>query len=317
MFASPEEAVKFILDNRIEMVDLKVVSLSGRWLHITIPAQNFTAEYFEEGVGYDGSSGSGFGRVESGDVSAVPDPATGFVDPFPARPTLSLICNTVTADKKDAFPHDPRTIARRAEAYLRRSGVADEALFGPEFEFHIFDRVEVVNEPFGTGVNVVAAETSGEGVLPRIPLQQGYMRLPPTDQLHDLRTEIVQKLERLGIQVRYHHHEVGASGQCEIETKLMPLVRAADATMLIKYVVKGVAARHGKLATFMPKPIYGEAGNGMHVHQRLTKGGEPLFFDGGGKGYADLSDTALHYVAGLLQHGAALTGLTKDRKSVV
>lgn len=310
MFASPHEAIRYIQDNDVAMVDLKIVSLAGHWLHVTIPAREFTAGYFEEGVGYDGSSGSGFGRVESGDVSARPDPSSAFMDPFWEVPTISFLCDTITADTKEPFPSDPRTIARRAVEYMRTLGVADEAWMGPEFEFHVLDRVQVTVEPFRMSVEIVCGETASDGATVTIPHKGGYMRVPPTDHFHDLRSEIVMTLERMGVPVRYHHHEVGAPGQCEIEVKLQPLLRAADQAMLTKYVIKNVARRRGKLATFMPKPVVGEAGNGMHVHQRLSRGDRAVFWDETRKNYADLSETALHYVGGLLAHGRGLTGLT-------
>ncbi|MCP4245489.1 MAG: type I glutamate--ammonia ligase, partial [bacterium] len=275
-----------------------------------LPARNFTPEVFRQGVGYDGSSGSGFSTVESGDLVAVPDPETAFVDPFFERATLSFLCDTVAADSRRPFPTDPRNIAKRAEQYLAQSAVADRALFAPEFEFHVFDRVDVTNEALCTGFQIDAAEVSNDGVHHAIPSQHGYLRIPPSDQFHDLRCELMLELEQIGIVVRYHHHEVGAAGQCEIEVGLDTLVRAADTTQIIKYVVKNVAARHGKIATFMPKPIYGEAGNGMHVHQKLALGDKHVFFDETGRNYASLSDTALGYVAGLLDHAPALTALT-------
>ena len=310
MFATPADVLKYIDGNEIEIVDLKMAGVAGQWLHVSIPARNFTQSIFEDGIGYDGSSGSGFSKVESGDVVAIPDVETAFVDPFAERRTLSLLCHTVTADTRRPFPNDPRSIAGRAEAYLVETGVADAALFAPEFEFHVFDRVEVINEPYCLAVEIEAGEVHGDGQHYRMPRQRGYMRVPPLDQLQDIRNEIVMELERMGIPVRYHHHEVGAAGQCEIEVPLDTLVRAADRAQIIKYVVKNVAARRGRIATFMPKPIYGEAGNGMHVHQKLVKGDQHVFFDGTGAHYADLSELALHYTAGLLQHGAALTGLT-------
>ena len=310
VFDSSDEALKYIADHDIAMVDLKVGSIPGRWLHITIPARSFTQQHFEEGVGYDGSSGAGFSTVENGDVVARPEPATAFLDPFWEQPTLSFICATLTADTKEPFPSDPRTIAQRAVAHMQRSGIADEALMAPEFEFHVLDRLEVVNEPYNTGVLIESPEVQIDGSSASIAPKGGYMAAPPMDKLHDLRSEIALALERMGVAIRYHHHEVGAPGQCEIEVALVPLMTAADQAMLVKYVVKNVARRHGKLATFMPKPIFGEAGNGMHVHQKLQKGGESLFFDHSGKNYANLSDEALSYVGGLLQHGCALTGLT-------
>ena len=310
MFDSSVEALKYISDNDLAMVDLKVVSIAGQWLHITIPARNFTEKHFAEGVGYDGSSGAGFGMVVDSDVAARPRPDTAFVDPFWEVPTISFICDTVTADTKEAVPNDPRTIARRAVEYLLGSGLADTAMMGPEFEFHVFDRVHVVNETYEAGVSIECSEVDPDGATPALPRKKGYMTVPPGDQLHDLRSEIALTLERMEVPVRYHHHEVGAPGQCEIETELADLVSAADRAMLIKYVVKNVARQRDKLATFMPKPVFGEAGNGMHVHQKLEKGGRNLFYDDRQRGYANLSDTALHYIGGLLTHGRALTGLT-------
>lgn len=310
MFASVAEALKHIRNNEIAMVDLKVVGLAGQWLHLTIPARQFTQGYFEEGVGYDGSSGSGFGRVESGDVSALPRFETAFIDPFWERPTISFLCDTVTADTKEPFPLDPRTIARRAETYLQSTGIADEAFMGPEFEFHLLDGIDVTNEAYYMGVQIRSSEVEPDGLTPPIPHKMGYMRVPPSEHFHNLRSEIAITLESMGIPLRYHHHEVGAPGQCEIEVNLQPLVRAADQALIIKYVIKNIARRHGKLATFMPKPIFGEAGNGMHVHQKLLKAGRNVFFDENRRNYANLSDAALHYVAGLLHHGRGLTGLT-------
>lgn len=310
MFASDKEALKYIADHDIAMVDLKVVGIPGQWLHITIPARSFTQRHFDEGVGYDGSSGSGFSTIESGDVVAKPEASTAFMDPFHEKPTLSFICSTVTADTRQPFASDPRTIAQRAVRYMQNNGIADEALMAPEFEFHVFDKVEVLNEPYTALVNIESSEVSPEGSTPAISTRRGYLRLPPSDQLHDLRSEVSLLLEEMGVAVRYHHHEVGAPGQCEIEVDLSPLVTAGDRAMLIKYVVKNVARRRGKLATFMPKPVYGEAGNGMHVHQKLDKAGKPLFYDVREKNYANLSDLALHYIGGLLKHGGALTGLT-------
>ncbi|MFH1746056.1 MAG: type I glutamate--ammonia ligase [Planctomycetota bacterium] len=310
MFSSTKDALKYISEKDIAMVDLKIVGIAGQWLHITIPARQFTQKHFDEGVGYDGSSGSGFSSVESGDVAARPDPSTAFIDPFWTAPTISFLCDTITADSKQPFPSDPRTIARTALAYMDQLGIADQAWMGPEFEFHVFDRVEVTNEMFATGVQILAPEIETEGLSAPIPPRQGYLRTPPSEQFHNLRSEISLMLEEMGVPVKYHHHEVGAPGQCEIEIELCPLLQAADQTMLIKYVIKNVARRHGKLATFMPKPLHGEAGNGMHVHQKLNKGTQPLFFDESQKNYANLSDFALQYIGGLLLHGAGLAGLT-------
>jgi glutamine synthetase len=310
MFDTSDQALKYILDHDIAMVDLKVVGVAGQWMHVTIPARNFTQKHFEEGVGYDGSSGSGFTTVECGDVAAMPEPSTAFIDPFWQKPTISFICGTVAADTKAPFPSDPRTIAKRAIAYMRNAGIADTAMMAPEFEFHVFDRVEVSTDPYHTFVDIHSSEVDTDGATPAIRHKRGYLAMPPSETLHDLRTEISLILQGMGVPVRYHHHEVGAPGQCEIEVDLAPLVQVADRTMLIKYVVKNVARRHGKLATFMPKPVHDEAGNGMHVHQKLDRNGEPLFYDTREKNYANLSDLALQYVGGLLRHGCALTGIT-------
>ncbi len=310
MFASVGEVLKYIKERQIALVDLKIVSIGGQWLHVTLPAHRFSQGHFEEGVGYDGSSGSGFGKVESGDVSALPRPETAFVDPFFEKPTLSFLCDTITADTKEPFPSDPRTIARRAVAYLKSTGVADEAWMAPEYEFHVLEHVQVVNEPYHTSVDIRSGEIQTDGLTPPIPHKGGYLRVPPSEQLHNLRSEIVLALEELGVPIRYHHHEVGAPGQCEIEVRLTPLVQAADHALLIKYVIKNIARRHGKLATFMPKPVYCEAGNGMHVHQKLAKGDRWIFFDESKKSYAHLSEVALQYVGGLLKHGRGLAGLT-------
>jgi len=310
MFETAQEALKFIRDNKIDMVDLKVVGVRGQWLHLTIPARQFTQRHFEEGVGYDGSSGAGYTSVESGDVVARPEPTTAFVDPFPERPTLSFFCETLRADTKEPLPSDPRNIARRAVEYMRSTGIADEAWMAPEFEFHVLDRVHIVDSPYHLSVTIRSAETEPDGTTAAIAPKGGYLCIPPTEQLQDLRSEICLELEKIGIPIRYHHHEVGASGQCEIEVTLSPLLKSADQAMVIKYFVKNIARRRGKLATFMPKVVFGEAGNGMHVHQKLTKGGRQLFFDEKRRNYADLSDLALHYVAGLLIHGRGLTGIT-------
>ncbi|MGD2108593.1 MAG: type I glutamate--ammonia ligase [Phycisphaerae bacterium] len=310
MFDSGADAAKYISDHRIAMVDLKVAGVAGQWLHVTLPAGSVGDRLFNEGVGFDGSSGAGFGMVLDSDVAALPRPETGFMDPFWHEPTISFICDAVTADTKDAVPTDPRTIAKRAVEHMKKTKIADVAAMGPEFEFHVFNRVHVVSGAYDTGVSIQCSEVDPDGATPAIPAKRGYMRVPPSDQLGDLRSEIALTLERLGVPVRYHHHEVGAPGQCEIEVNLTDLVTAADRAMLIKYVVKNVTRRHDKLATFMPKPVFGEAGNGMHVHQKLERTGRNLFYDKNRNAYADLSEIAEHYIGGLLEHGRALTGLT-------
>ncbi|MBI4719119.1 MAG: type I glutamate--ammonia ligase [Planctomycetes bacterium] len=310
MFESVAEALAYLGKHEISMVDLKIAGVFGQWLHITVPAKRFSQAHFEEGVGFDGSSGAGFRTVENGDVAALPDPATGFVDPFPGQTTLSFLCDAVSADDKRPLPGDPRSMARRAVQYMRGRKIADEALMAPEFEFYVLDAVRVHTDPYDTRVTIESSEAQPGGAVPVAARRRGYLKAPPAEHLHDVRSEIASTLEGMGVAVRYHHHEVGACGQCEIEIDRADLVTAADRAMLIKYVVRNVAARHGKVATFMPKPVYGEAGSGMHVHQKLDRAGKPLFFDAAPGRYANLSDTALRYVGGLLKHGRALTGLT-------
>lgn len=310
MFEGVDEALAYAREHDISCVDLKICGLAGEWLHLSVTTREFTEKVFEDGVGYDGSSVRGFGELECGDLAAVPDPRTAFIDPFYDKPTLSFICDTVAADTKEPYARDPRAVARRAEAYLRDTGVADAALFAPEFEFNIFDRIDVVNEPLSTSVRIIAPDARDGGAASGAADKGGYLQVPPADQLHALRAEIVSELQNVGVSVRYHHHEVGSAGQCEIEVPLERLLGAADKAMLTKYVVKNVARRRGKLATFMPKPVYGQPGNGMHVHQRLERHGENVFHDESPRRYAGLSATALSYIAGLLQHAPALTGLT-------
>lgn len=311
MFATFEEAHHFVAQRDIEMIDLKFTDLWGRWHHLTIPASQFTPALMEEGVGFDGSA-VGIKSVKAGDMVLSPDLSTGFLDPFWERPTLSFICTTLEADTKVIFANDPRNIARRAEAYMRQTGIADKSLWGPEFEFYVFDRIEYqygVNR-CGYAIESVEADwgDGASGLGHAIPIRGGYHAIPPTDTLYNLRTETALILEQMGVAVKYHHHEVGGPGQCEIETPLMGLVEAADATMMVKYVARMVARAHGMSVTFMPKPLYGEAGNGMHFHQHLLKGGRNLFYDP--NGYGLLSQIALFYISGLLTHGSALLALT-------
>ncbi|MGD8968411.1 MAG: type I glutamate--ammonia ligase [Anaerolineae bacterium] len=307
MFTSLEEARDYIETRGILMVDLKFTDLWGRWHHLTIPENRFTATLMKAGVGFDGSA-VGLKSVKAGDMVLVPDLSTGFADPFCDAPTLSFICATLEADTKAMFDNDPRNIANCAEAFLIETGVADRSLWGPEFEFYLFDNVAYENEMNRAGYRVESSEatwrsgTAGHGHY--IPLHGGYHAIPPKDALHNLRSEISLHLQAMGVPVKYHHHEVGGPGQCEIETPLMGLVQAGDATMIVKYVTKMAAHRHGQTATFMPKPIYGEAGSGMHFHQHLFKGTRNVFYDP--EGYGLLSRTGLHYIGGLLHHGAAL-----------
>jgi glutamine synthetase len=311
MFLGFDEAQRFVMDKGVKMVDLKYCDLWGRWHHVTLPASQFMPRLLEDGVGFDASS-VGLKPLKAGDMVVVPDLSTGFLDPFWEASTLSFICSAREADTRQDFPRDPRNIARRAEAYLRELGLADESRWGPEFEFYIFDSVAFENEVHRVGYRLRSAEgiwnssRGGQGYY--IPLHGGYHAHPPQDSLYNLRSEMCLHLEEMGVPVKYHHHEVGGPGQVEIETPMMGLLDSGDATMQVKYVTKMAAAAHNQTVTFMPKPLFGEAGNGMHFHQMLIKDSLSLFYDPAG--YAGLSQMALYYIGGLLQHGPALLAFT-------
>jgi glutamine synthetase len=309
MFDSYDDVRRFIADGDIEMIDLKYTDLWGRWRHVTFPSARFTPELLEDGVGFDGSA-VGLRGIESGDMVLIPDLASGARDPFAEVGTLSFLCTTLESEQRQPFSDDPRNVARRAEAYLRESGIATESHWGPEFEFFVFDDVRFENGVNRSSYRIESREggwgQTGHGRP--VDLAGGYHAIAPKDQLHDLRTEISLLLEGMGVPIKYHHHEVGGPGQVEIETQLVGLTEAADMAMLVKYVAKMVAQRHGQTATFMPKPLFGVAGSGMHFHQHLLKDGENLFHDG--NGYGGLSELARQYVAGLLSHAPALLALT-------
>lgn len=311
MFTDFSSAHDFVEQNGIQMIDLKFVGLTGRWHHVTLPSTEFTTNIMSSGVGFDGSS-VGLKSVKSGDMVLIPDLSTGFVDPFWEVPTLSFICNTVEADTKELFKRDPRQIARRAEAYMVSTGIADTSRWGPELEFYIFSGVSFENSIHKASYEVDSVEASwnsgagGSGHY--IPIHGGYHAIPPRDQLFNLRTRMVSVLQQVNVPVKYHHHEVGGPGQCEIETPLLGMLPAADASMMIKYVVKMCAAEDGQSATFLPKPLYGEAGSGMHFHQHLFKNGVNVFYDPAGKML--LSQTALFFIGGLLQHAPAVLAFT-------
>ncbi|MGQ9458442.1 MAG: type I glutamate--ammonia ligase [Anaerolineae bacterium] len=312
MFQTFQQAADFVKTRQVQMVDLKFCDLWGRWHHLTLPASAFTHDLMEKGIGFDGSA-VGLKSIKAGDMVLVPDLSTGAMDPFHEAPTLSFICSTMEADTRRIFHRDPRNIARRAEMYLQDTCIGDESLWGPEFEFYVFDRAGYENEPHRSGYWLEAEEAawnsarSGDGY--QIAHQGGYHAIPPLDRLYNLRSEMALRLLEMGVEVKYHHHEAGGAGQCEMEVPLIKgLVRAGDVAMLVKYVTKMVAHRHGKTVTFLPKPLYGEPGNGMHVHQTLLKRGKNLFWDE--RGYAGLSQTALYYIGGLLEHGPALLAFT-------
>ena len=300
---------------KIEVIDLKFVNLFGGWHHLSLPVSQFDEELFTRGVAFDGSSVPGFKSLEAGDMVLLPIPETASIDPFWERKTLSLIAQPAEADTRKPFAKDPRAILAAAESVLVESGIADGSLWAPEFEFYIFDSVTYVNDINQAHYRIDSEEAdwnsasdAHQNLGHTIPRQGGYHACPPRDRLFNLRAEMVAQIEAAGIPVRYHHHEVGGPGQSEIEIMELPLKQAADGSMRIKYIIKNVAARHGKTVTFMPKPLYNEAGSGMHFHQRLMKGKKNLFWDK--SGYAGLSKIALHYIAGLLTHAPALLAFT-------
>jgi glutamine synthetase len=311
MFQSIQQARKYVDENKIDVIDLKFCDLWGRWRHLTIPSGQFNNELMEQGVGFDGSS-VGLKSVKSGDMVLIPELSTGFLDPFWETPTLSFICTTFEADTHASFPNDPRNIARQAEDYLRKNGIADESRWGPEFEFYVFDSVRYESGVNRANYEITSREAdwnSAEGGHGHyIPPHGGYHAIPPKDQLFNLRADMTRRLEAMSVPVKYHHHEVGGPGQVEIETSMMGLIQSGDATMMIKYVTKMAAHLRGQTVTFMPKPLFGEAGSGMHFHQHLIKDGKNLFY--AKDGYGSISREALWYIGGLLTHGSALLALT-------
>lgn len=311
MFTNFDEAKDFVSRNNIRMVDLKFSDLWGRWHHVTLSASEFEDDLMHSGVGFDGSS-VGLKSVKSGDMALIPDLSSGFVDPYFSVPTISFVCNTVEADTKSDFVRDPRQIARRAEQYLRSTGIADESIWGPEFEFYVFSGAYFTNSVNSASYRFESDEASwncdqgGQGNY--IPSHGGYHAIPPRDKLSDLRTEIVVALEAAGIPVKYHHHEVGGPGQCEIETPLLGLIKSADSAMMVKYMAKMTAAKHNQTVTFLPKPLHGEAGSGMHFHQLLMKDKQNVFYDAN-DAYL-LSKAAYYYIGGLLRHAPAIMAFT-------
>jgi glutamine synthetase len=312
-----EILLKRIHDEEIEFVDLRFVDMLGKQHHTTFPAARVDEGFFEDGKMFDGSSIAGWKGINESDMILLPDPATAFVDPFSEHRTLVLYCDVLEPSTLQAYARCPRGVARRAEAYLKASGIADEAFFGPEPEFFVFDgvRYEVsMGRTFFAIDSLEAPWSSGkrlEGGNPghRGGVKGGYFPVPPVDTLNDLRGEICKVLDALGLVVEVHHHEVAGAGQCEVGTRFNTLLRKADELITLKYVVKNVAHRNGHTATFMPKPLVGDNGSGMHVHQSLAKGGENLF---AGDGYGGLSQLALWYIGGIFKHAKAINAFANS-----
>jgi glutamine synthetase len=300
----------------VRMVDLKFTDLPGTWQHLGLSIRGLDEDAFSEGLGFDGSSIRGFQEISESDMLVVPDPATAVIDPFHQSKTLSLICNVIDPVTREPYSRDPRYVAQKGERHLAESGIADVCYFGPEAEFYIFDHVafdQRAHLAFYEVDSIEAYWNTGQGfgdANHRVNLghkprsQEGYFPAPPADSHVDLRSLMVVALEAMGLQTEFHHHEVGGPGQAEIDLRFQPLLAMSDQLQLHKYVVKNVAHAVGKTATFMPKPIFEENGSGMHVHQSLWKDGKNLMFDA--DGYALVSQSALHYIGGLLEHAAAL-----------
>jgi len=307
-----QDVVAYIRDRGIKMVDLKFVDVPGTWQHTTIPASQVDDKMFKRGIGFDGSSIRGFQAIEESDMLLMPDPATAHPDPFTEIPTLSVVCNVNDPTTGKPYSRDPRYVAQKAEDYLKGSGIADTSYWGPEAEFFVFNNVQYDVLPQRMGYSIDSAEgvwnTGQPGMGNRIRSKEGYFPVPPADTLLDLRSEMTLQMEAWGIEVEMQHHEVASAGQSEIDIKYNTLARTADSLMGYKYIVKNVARRHGLTATFMPKPLFGDNGSGMHCHQSLWKNGANLFYSEGG--YAELSQDALYYIGGLLTHVNALLGLT-------
>lgn len=305
-----QEAIALAKEQGAELVDLKFMDLIGTWQHFTIPMSEYDEALFEDGSGFDGSSIRGWQPINASDMLVIPDPGTAVMDPFCDKPTLSLLGNIVDPITREPYSRDPRGIAKKAEAYVQSGGFGDVAYFGPEPEFFILDEVRFDQNAFEGYYHVNSVEgvwNSGREEGPNLGYKprhkEGYFPVSPLDSFQDVRTEMVQTMEKVGIRVEKHHHEVATAGQAEIDLRFLPLVQMADALQWYKYIVKNVAKRHGKTATFMPKPVFGDNGSGMHTHQSIWKDGNPLF---AGDGYGGMSEFAMHYIAGILAHAPAI-----------
>lgn len=299
----------------VKMIDIRFTDLPGQWQHFTIPARRFDEDFFTEGIPFDGSSIRGFQEIHESDMLLLPDPETVFIDPVANIPTLVVTCDVHDPITLQAYPRDPRYVARKAEAYLKQTGIGDTAFFGPEAEFFIFDNVRYSNNTYESFYYIDSEEgwwNSGradkQNFGGQISPKRGYFPVPPADTLQDIRSKIVMALEEAGVPMEVHHHEVATAGQSELGMRFNTLTRMADNTLLYKYIAKNVARQNGKTVTFMPKPLFGDNGSGMHVHSSIWKDGVNMFYDA--SGYAGLSDIAKYYIGGLLKHAPALLALT-------
>ena len=309
-----KEVVEFAKKHDCKMVDYKFLDFIGIWQHFSQPISMFSEETFEEGIGFDGSSIRGWQPIHNSDMLLLPDPTTARIDPFPKVSTLSLICNIFDPFTREGYSRDPRFVAQKAEAYLKSSGIADTCYFGPEPEFFIFDDVRYsssTNQSFYAVDSIEGAWNSGREEFPNLGYKPnykgGYFPVAPTDSLVDIRNEMVEVLQSVGMQIEAAHHEVATGGQCEIDMRFDSLVNMADTLQWFKYIVRNVAFRNGKTVTFMPKPLFGDNGSGMHCHQSIWKDGKNLFV---GDGYGGLSKMALYYIGGIIKHAKALCAFT-------
>jgi len=316
MFNNAEEAIAFTRDEGVEFIDVRFVDLPGVWQHFNIPTSQFNEDSFTEGLMFDGSSIRGFQAIHESDMKLVPDVRTAFIDPFRKRKTLVMNFSIVDPFTDEPYGRDPRTIAAKAEAYLASTGIADTAFFAPEAEFYLFDDIRYASSPSGSFYAIDSVEAAwntgraeeGGNLGYKTRYKGGYFPVSPSDHFADLRDDIVATLGQVGLDVERAHHEVGTAGQQEINYRFNTLLHAADDLMKFKYVVRNVANQAGKTVTFMPKPIFGDNGSGMHTHQSLWQDDEPLFYDE--KGYGGLSDTARWYIGGLLKHAPSLLSFT-------
>ncbi len=310
-FTTPQSVIEFCRQQGIQIADLKFVDMPGLWQHISIPISELDEGAFSKGVGFDGSSIRGFQHIHESDMLLIPDAASAFVDPACRVPTISLICTIRDPLSGSNYNRDPRYVAQKAEAYLQSTGIADTSYWGPELEFFVFDDIRFDQNSHSGYYFIDSAEgqwNSGKDEGPNLGYKprykEGYFPVPPMDSMQDLRSEMVLKMIEAGISVEAQHHEVATAGQAEIDMRFSTLTRMADQVMLFKYIVKNVARAHGKTATFMPKPLFQDNGTGMHTHQSLWKGGQPLFYDA--KGYGQFSELGLYYIGGILKHAPAL-----------
>lgn len=310
MAETPKDVFNMIKEHKVKFIDFRFLDFPGLWQHFSVPASDFEEDTFEDGLGFDGSSIRGWQAINESDMLVIPDPTTAFIDPFLEVSTLVMICNIVDPITRNRYTRDPRSVAHKAADYLTATGLADTAFFGPEAEFFIFDDIRF-DQTHNAGYYYVDStegrwntgrdENPNLGHKPRY--KEGYFPVPPSDSLQDLRSEMVLHMIDCGLDVEAHHHEVATGGQCEIDIRFCPLVPCADQLVIYKYIVKNTAAKHGKTATFMPKPLFEDNGTGMHTHQSLWKGHTPLF---AGSGFAGLSQEALFYIGGILKHAPSL-----------